>query len=107
VREVLGGKARMKVVALTADDGPRPDWTPQVLDLLAENEVHAAFSLVGSQAQAYPKLVRCIARAGHRLGNYTMTHPQPSGAGPTGRGPSAGPRRARPTTRHGRPAEAA
>jgi peptidoglycan/xylan/chitin deacetylase (PgdA/CDA1 family) len=83
VREVLGGKARKNVIALTIDDGPHPDWTPQVLDLLAENEVRATFSLVGEQAQAYPKLARRIARAGHRLCNHTMTHPQPFGARPT------------------------
>jgi peptidoglycan/xylan/chitin deacetylase (PgdA/CDA1 family) len=83
VREVLGGKARKNVIALTIDDGPHPDWTPQVLDLLAENEVRATFSLIGEQAQAYPKLARRIARAGHRLCNHTMTHPQPFGARPT------------------------
>jgi peptidoglycan/xylan/chitin deacetylase (PgdA/CDA1 family) len=80
VRKVLGRKARRNAVALTIDDGPHPDWTPQVLDLLAENEVRATFSLVGGQAQAYPKLVRRIARAGHGLCNHTMTHPQPFGA---------------------------
>jgi peptidoglycan/xylan/chitin deacetylase (PgdA/CDA1 family) len=80
VREVLGRKARKNAVALTIDDGPHPAWTPKVLDLLAENEVRATFSLVGEQAQAYPKLVRRIARAGHGLCNHTMTHPQPFGA---------------------------
>jgi peptidoglycan/xylan/chitin deacetylase (PgdA/CDA1 family) len=80
VREVLGKKAKKNTVALTIDDGPHPDWTPKVLDLLAENDVHATFSLVGEQAQAYPRLVRRIVRAKHSLCNHTMTHPQPFGA---------------------------
>jgi peptidoglycan-N-acetylglucosamine deacetylase len=77
---MLGTKARKSAAALTIDDGPHPAWTPKVLDLLAENEVRATFSLVGERAQGYPKLVRRIARAGHGLGNHTMTHPQPFGA---------------------------
>jgi peptidoglycan/xylan/chitin deacetylase (PgdA/CDA1 family) len=79
VREVLGS-GRKNAVALTIDDGPHPTWTPKVLDLLAASGVRATFSLVGEQAQAYPKLVRRIARAGHGLCNHSMTHPQPFGA---------------------------
>lgn len=77
VREVLGKKAKKNSIALTIDDGPHPDWTPKVLDLLAENDIHATFSLVGEQARAYPQLVRRIVRAKHSLCNHTMTHPQP------------------------------
>src|SRR5215213_10486960 len=73
VREVLGS-GRKNAVALTIDDGPHPTWTPKVLDLLAASGVRATFSLVGEQAQAYPKLVRRIARAGHGLCNHSMTH---------------------------------
>lgn len=80
VRDVLGKRARKDAVALTIDDGPDPTWTPQVLELLAANRVRATFSLVGEQAQAYPKLVRRIAAAGHGLCNHSMTHPQPFGA---------------------------
>jgi len=54
-----------------------------VLDLLAANGVHATFSLIGRQAQAYPTLVRRIVRAGHGVCNHSMTHPQPFGARPT------------------------
>ncbi len=79
VREVLG-TGRKNAVALTIDDGPHPTWTPKVLDLLAANGVRATFSMVGQQAQAYPKLVRRIARAGHGMCNHSMTHPQPFGA---------------------------
>jgi peptidoglycan-N-acetylglucosamine deacetylase len=80
VRAVLGKRARKNAVALTIDDGPHPTWTPKVLDLLAEYDVSATFSLVGEQATAYPKLVRRIVRAGHGVCNHSMTHPQPFGA---------------------------
>jgi peptidoglycan/xylan/chitin deacetylase (PgdA/CDA1 family) len=72
--------ARTNTVALTIDDGPHPTWTPKVPDLLAGNSVYATFCLIGTQAQAYPKLVRRIVRAGHGLCNHSMTHPQPIGA---------------------------
>ena len=83
VGQVLGAKARKNTVALTIDDGPDPTWTPKVLDLLAANGVHATFSVIGRQAQAYPTLVRRIVRAGHGVCNHSMTHPQPFGARPT------------------------
>ena len=83
VGQVLGAKARNNTVALTIDDGPDPVWTPKVLDLLAANGVHATFSVIGRQAQAYPTLVRRIVRAGHGVCNHSMTHPQPFGARPT------------------------
>ena len=61
-------------IALTFDDGPDPTWTPQVLDLLAQYRVTATFCLVGTNAQAYPDLVRRIADAGHTLCDHTMHH---------------------------------
>jgi peptidoglycan/xylan/chitin deacetylase (PgdA/CDA1 family) len=80
VREVLGKRTRSNAVALTIDDGPHPVWTPKVLDLLAEHEVRATFSVIGEQAQEYPRLVRRVVRAGHGICNHSMTHPQPFGA---------------------------
>lgn len=61
-------------VALTFDDGPNPRWTPQVLDLLKEHEVHATFCVVGQNVDRYPDLVRRIAAEGHRLCDHTVRH---------------------------------
>jgi peptidoglycan/xylan/chitin deacetylase (PgdA/CDA1 family) len=61
-------------VALTFDDGPSAEWTPQVLDLLDEYGAKATFCIVGEQARAYPQLVRKIAAKGHRLCDHTQTH---------------------------------
>jgi len=63
-------------VALTFDDGPSPNWTPQVLDVLAAKRVHATFFMLGQNARAYPRLVRRVVREGHTVGNHSQTHPQ-------------------------------
>ena len=62
-------------VALTFDDGPDPKWTPQILDILKQRGIKAAFFLVGLNAEDYPGLVRRIVAEGHEIGNHTYTHP--------------------------------
>ena len=62
-------------VALTFDDGPDPEWTPEVLDILKAANVKAAFFLVGANAEKYPGLVRRIVAEGHEIGNHTYYHP--------------------------------
>ncbi|MEV6163479.1 polysaccharide deacetylase family protein [Streptomyces sp. NPDC052052] len=61
-------------VNITIDDGPDPNWTPQVLQLLKDNGVKATFCMVGTQAQAYPDLVKAVVADGHRLCNHTVSH---------------------------------
>jgi len=62
-------------VALTFDDGPHPEWTVRVLDVLATCAVRATFFVVGDRARQYPELVRRIRREGHVLGSHSATHP--------------------------------
>jgi cellulose synthase/poly-beta-1,6-N-acetylglucosamine synthase-like glycosyltransferase/peptidoglycan/xylan/chitin deacetylase (PgdA/CDA1 family) len=62
-------------IALTFDDGPDPDWTPQILDILKNKGVKASFFIIGNNAQAYPALVQRILAEGHDVGNHTFTHP--------------------------------
>ena len=62
-------------VVLTFDDGPNPDWTPQILDILKEKQVHAAFFVIGENGAAHPRLVQRILAEGHEVGNHTFTHP--------------------------------
>jgi peptidoglycan-N-acetylglucosamine deacetylase len=64
-------------IRLTFDDGPDPDWTPRVLDLLAEAGCHAIFFLVGCEARRHPGLVRRMVDEGHTLGNHTWSHRHP------------------------------
>src|SRR5436190_13848321 len=62
-------------VAISFDDGPDPRWTPKILDILKGANVKAAFFLVGTNAERYPKLVRRIVDDGHEIGNHTYYHP--------------------------------
>jgi cellulose synthase/poly-beta-1,6-N-acetylglucosamine synthase-like glycosyltransferase/peptidoglycan/xylan/chitin deacetylase (PgdA/CDA1 family) len=71
-----------RAVALTFDDGPDPEFTPRVLNVLRRERVPAAFFIVGSRAQAHPELVRRIFAEGHVLGNHTYTHVNLATAGP-------------------------
>jgi peptidoglycan-N-acetylglucosamine deacetylase len=61
-------------VALTFDDGPDPEMTPRVLDVLGDHGARAAFFLVGERARRYPDLVRQILDEGHLVGNHTYSH---------------------------------
>ena len=62
-------------LALTFDDGPDPQWTPQILDILQKYSVKASFFLVGDNADKFPSLVRREYSQGHDIGNHTFTHP--------------------------------
>ena len=64
-------------VALTFDDGPDPDYTPAVLDLLAAAQVPATFFLIAREALRHPGLVRRIVAEGHTLGNHGWSHRHP------------------------------
>lgn len=65
-----------KVVYLTFDDGPIPQVTPWVLDLLDSHGIKATFFLVGDNVRRSPELFEEIKRRGHSWGNHTMHHLQ-------------------------------
>jgi cellulose synthase/poly-beta-1,6-N-acetylglucosamine synthase-like glycosyltransferase/peptidoglycan/xylan/chitin deacetylase (PgdA/CDA1 family) len=67
--------AAKKEVALTFDDGPDPEWTPRILDILKQNHVPATFFIIGSNAEANPDLVKRIVDDGFEVGSHTFTHP--------------------------------
>lgn len=71
---------RPRELALTFDDGPNPTWTPRLLDLLAEHNVHGTFFMVGKFAKTERDLARRVAEAGHLIGNHTWSHPDLSRA---------------------------
>jgi peptidoglycan-N-acetylglucosamine deacetylase len=62
-------------VALTIDDGPDPQVTPQVLAILAQHGARATFFCIGERAAAHPELCRSILAAGHRVENHGARHP--------------------------------
>lgn len=62
-------------IAITIDDGPDPQVTPQVLEILALHGVCATFFCIGTRAQAQPDLCRRMLAAGHRIENHGARHP--------------------------------
>ena len=71
--KALGWKARQ--VAITFDDGPDPEYTPKILDILKQEKATATFFLIGLQTQKFPGLAQRIYDEGHAIGNHTFTHP--------------------------------
>src|SRR5580704_17455745 len=65
-------------VALTFDDGPDPEWTPKILDVLKREQATATFFLIGIQTDKFPGLAKRIYNEGHTIGNHTFTHPDVS-----------------------------
>ncbi|MCG7400796.1 MULTISPECIES: polysaccharide deacetylase family protein [Caballeronia] len=61
-------------IAITIDDGPDPDVTPRVLDLLDAHRARATFFCIGERARAYPNIVREIVARGHAVENHSQRH---------------------------------
>lgn len=66
--------ADKRCVALTFDDGPHPQHTPRVLDILREKGVRATFFLIGGHVERHPDLARRIVAEGHAVGMHTYSH---------------------------------
>jgi peptidoglycan/xylan/chitin deacetylase (PgdA/CDA1 family) len=62
-------------ISLTFDDGPDPEVTPRVLDLLDAAGQRATFFVIGRRVRAHPEIAAEIAHRGHRVENHTETHP--------------------------------
>ncbi|MDD5165762.1 MAG: polysaccharide deacetylase family protein [Candidatus Omnitrophica bacterium] len=63
-----------KVVALTFDDGPSPEWTPKILDELNKAGIKATFFMLGENVERYPEIARRVAEEGHEIENHTYDH---------------------------------
>jgi len=72
---VTSFRTRKREVWLTVDDGPDPEDTPRILDLLDTHRARATFFLVGHRAAEHPALVREILARGHSVGSHSHTHP--------------------------------
>jgi len=73
-RLIWRGPGDGRSVALTFDDGPHPEVTPRLLDILEAHGAQATFFLVGSRAARWPRLVARIAEAGHLIGSHGYAH---------------------------------
>jgi len=66
-------------IAITFDDGPHPEFTPKVLELLREYNVKASFFCIGKNIEEHPELFRQIINEGHTIGNHTYSHSNGTG----------------------------
>lgn len=62
------------IIYLTFDDGPVPEVTPWVLDILKDYDAQATFFCVGANVERYPTIFERILQEGHRIGNHTFHH---------------------------------
>ena len=67
-------QTRDPVAALSFDDGPHPEFTRRLLDILARHDARATFFMLGEAAQRCPEAVRSVAEAGHAIGNHSWDH---------------------------------
>ncbi|MEU7866041.1 glycosyltransferase [Dactylosporangium sp. NPDC049140] len=65
-----------KTIALTFDDGPDPEWTPQITNVLRRHNVNATFFVVGTQVTRHADIVAELARGGDEIGIHSFTHPR-------------------------------
>lgn len=68
------GDPSLPVVALTFDDGPDPETTPRILEILKREGVRATFFVVGTKLKRHPELARRIVEEGHALGCHSYDH---------------------------------
>lgn len=71
---ISNGSVDRPAVALTFDDGPDPDTTPALLELLERLDVTATFFVVGRRVATHPALVKQIMAQGHAIGNHGFHH---------------------------------
>lgn len=63
-----------KYIAITFDDGPQPQNTPRLLDMLRARNIKATFYMVGSNVDLYPQVVRRVVAEGHEIGSHSYSH---------------------------------
>ncbi len=61
-------------IVFTFDDGPAPEFTPQILDILKKYNVKAIFFIIGKEAEKHPELLKRIDAEGHLIGNHSYSH---------------------------------
>lgn len=76
-RFLLNGPRQTRDIALTFDDGPDPEQTTALLDLLKSLDIRGTFFVQGNRAETSPKLIERIVAEGHTLGHHSWSHGEP------------------------------
>ena len=72
---ITGAHTNKNIVAFTFDDGPHPEYTPHLVEILNKYNAKATFFMVGKSAEKYPEVVKYVASSGHVIANHTWDHP--------------------------------
>ncbi|WP_066091750.1 polysaccharide deacetylase family protein [Neobacillus novalis] len=70
----ISKRTRTEAIAITFDDGPNPEYTPQLLDLLKKHDVKASFFVVGAKVKKYPEIIKRMNEEGHTIGIHHYQH---------------------------------
>jgi peptidoglycan/xylan/chitin deacetylase (PgdA/CDA1 family) len=73
-KAIFRGNPDEKKVYLTFDDGPHPEATPMVMEILESHGIKATFFVLGKNAEEYPDLIKQLKEKGHAIGNHGMNH---------------------------------
>ena len=79
---VWKGSPSVPYVALTFDDGPKPEFSEKILDILSKTGVKASFFVVGKEAKEYPDILLRMSQEGNEIDNHTFSHLRVSGLSP-------------------------
>lgn len=71
---VTRGSKQEKLLALSFDDGPHPEYTIEILDTLKKYNAVATFFVLGQHAEKYPEIVKRQILEGHEIGNHSYSH---------------------------------
>lgn len=74
IKTLCKAETRNKKIAITFDDGPNPETTPEVLSLLDKYNIKATFFCIGKQITDNKELLKLIDKKGHLIGNHTWSH---------------------------------
>ncbi len=74
VKTICSGSTNEKKIAITFDDGPQQQFTPQILELLLKYNVKATFFCIGKNAASHPLLLKQIYEQGHHIGSHSYAH---------------------------------
>lgn len=74
IKVICSLQTEKKIIAISFDDGPAESYTPQILQVLKDNDVEAAFFCIGNRIAGNEKLLRSIHEQGHVIGNHSYSH---------------------------------
>lgn len=74
IKTICAGSGDIRQIALTFDDGPDGQMTPQILDVLQAHQIQAAFFCIGRKMENHPDLLRRMIADGHLIGNHSYSH---------------------------------